>query len=104
MAAAQRAGEAAGVAPTARGAEGDSESDSEGSEAGEGEALPGRSGPLWMPPLADRREKAQDSPGAGGSGDLNELREKILQGAEVGLHEIESFSQRLQALRAPRKP
>ena len=97
MAAAQRAGEAAGVAPTARGAEGDSESDSEGSEAGEGEALPGRSGPLWMPPL-DRREKAQDSPGAGGSGDLNELREKILQGAEVGLHEIESFSQRLQAL------
>ena len=49
-------------------------------------------GPLWTPPCP---------PGGAAAGlgaDAASLREKILQGAEVGLHEIESFSQRLQAL------
>jgi len=49
-------------------------------------------GPLWTPP------RPPGGAAAGLGADAASLREKILQGAEVGLHEIESFSQRLQAL------
>ena len=81
-----------GVAsPGPRGGADSDDSDEEAGVEG-GRARSALGGPLWTPP------RPTGGTAAGLGTDAASLREKILQGSEVDLHEIESFSQRLQAL------
>ena len=80
-----------GASPRPRGGADSDESDEEADVEG-GRARSALGGPLWTPPRPTR------GTAAGLGTDAASLREKILQGSEVDLHEIESFSQRLQAL------